>query len=121
MTIKMTIAAISLLASTPVLAHSWYDPECCDGRECRVYVNDVERLRDGSYRLGNGQVVPAAKVKVSQDEKYHLCRWDGAIHCFYAPASDQGAGPFFRQGPNHGASAAPMGGAAAGPVLRRKF
>jgi hypothetical protein len=84
------LVLLGFLTATPVLAHGWYDPDCCNNRDCSVYIHEIEALPGGAYRLANGQVVPAAKVKRSQDVKFHLCRWDGMINCFYVPDAKGG-------------------------------
>lgn len=130
-----SVFLLGLLFATPVLAHSWYDPQCCDGRDCEVYIHEIVPLPGGDYRLANGQIVKASSVKRSQDDKFHLCRWDGVISCFYVPDGrrNMGQGPWNgngngnRNGNGNGAGpvAAPGGPAVIdpilGPVLRRNY
>jgi len=68
----------------PAFAHSWYDPVCCDNRDCQEYTGTVVEGPTG-YTLENGMVIPYASAKVSQDENFHICIYHGQYRCFYAP------------------------------------
>lgn len=73
------LTAISLL----ILAHSWYDPWCCNDKDCRpVPCEELVEQRDGTYRYQN-YVVPRDKVKNSQDAQCHICIYNDQGRCAY--------------------------------------
>lgn len=79
-----------------VHAHSWYDTDCCNERDCAPA--KVEHLPDGKIKLSNerGWVIVDPKIKPprpSQDEQYHVCFYAALPEniervplCWYAPA-----------------------------------
>ena len=78
-------------------AHSWYDPRCCNDRDCRRATN-VEMLEYGGRRItaDTGIVVdvPAnfARTYRSQDNDFHVCyyfSWRGepVARCLYVPGA----------------------------------
>ena len=92
---KAIIIFIALIISSQVFAHSWYDLECCDLRDCEPMPKGSVILTPQGYYLPNGVTVPYDQARPSMDEDYHWCRWNKdspvVIHppgkniCFYAP------------------------------------
>lgn len=81
----------SLALTTTVFSHSWYDMECCSGRDCAP-AKKVETLPGGVLRISitlpkpmspketfditvdvNLETLPKDKIKSSKDENIHLC------------------------------------------------
>jgi len=67
----------------------WYDPTCCNQRDCRpVPDSDIEfsTLPGGGivarYKP-TGNIFTQDRFKLSQDERYHVCIWNGTSLCFY--------------------------------------
>lgn len=90
------LAAVVSLASAEAQEHQhgvdgipdWYDVSCCNQRDCRpVPDSEIE------FSQMNGQIVarhkPTGSVftrdrfKTSQDERYHVCIYNGQPLCFY--------------------------------------
>lgn len=78
---------VLVAASKLVNAHSWYDPECCDNRDC-VPVTKVEYLghatvyhtmQYGPITITNEEMRTQTQggvqfsIRPSQDSKYHIC------------------------------------------------
>lgn len=77
---------VAIFATTAAIAHSWYDPWCCNENDCQPIKdpNEVQALADG-YHF-RGWVMPYAKARVSADGDYHFCEYPkGELRCFYAP------------------------------------
>lgn len=74
-------------------AHDWYPLECCHDRDCWVAGSGgkesapVPMLQ--GWRLGDGAIIPYAKVRNSPDGQFHVCRQGGTLSggviCFFAP------------------------------------
>lgn len=69
------MVAVLSLAHLPAWAHSWYEPACCSGQDCRqVPARDVRENADGSWTyLPEGLLFSADRVRESQDEAVHVC------------------------------------------------
>lgn len=81
-----------LLAAVPAFAHDWYDYSCCSDKDCRpIPSSAVKATKDGYYVTINGRTMAysSPKLKVSQDDQFHLCTIggtdDGLMLCLYAP------------------------------------
>jgi hypothetical protein len=94
------LLAVALLMLACAVAsaheHSWYDPWCCNDKDCAVYSpDDVLLVGPSGYHLATGEVIPYSAAKPSPDGRYHRCvqTWDqsdegrpkGSTRCFYAP------------------------------------
>jgi len=79
------IAACAALGAGSALAHSWYDPWCCDDRDCSPYPSADVSVTDEGYRLHDGTLVPFEEARTSKDGEYHRCVLNGLQRCFYAP------------------------------------
>ncbi len=59
-------------------AHEWYDPACCDERDCRPIDAEHVTITPQGYRVEVGTlkaVVPFNEVRPSQDAGYHVCTY----------------------------------------------
>ena len=69
-----------------LLAHSFYDPGCCDGRDCHpVACSEISPIGDGW--VGRGITFSRTMLRASPDGNCHVCHFhDGwqAI-CIYLP------------------------------------
>lgn len=79
-------------ASLPlVLVHSWYDPYCCNDRDCRPVADGSVRPTTGGWFVQEtGETVPYSQARESQDGRFHVCIWPpGAkipkVRCLYVP------------------------------------
>jgi hypothetical protein len=78
----------SALGISRVLAHSFYDVECCSDRDC--FPVPGKQLSDGRYLflvLDIEYIKTEADIRPSRDENFHACQ---PAHkkepvCFYAP------------------------------------
>jgi len=77
-------AILLTLFSSPALAHSWYDPYCCNTQDCTEYKGTVTEGPLG-YTLEDGKFIAYKDAKVSMDANYHTCILGGHLRCFYAP------------------------------------
>lgn len=85
----MIIAKI-LLASSIILAHSWYDAACCSDKDCRpVPCKELIAQPDGTIKWKD-VIFSRDKFKASLDGMCHTCisDADGADYgyCVYLPA-----------------------------------
>jgi hypothetical protein len=72
-----------------VNAHSWYDPHCCSGSDCRpVAYDDVIEIEGGWKHLPTGVMFRRDQVLPSKDNKFHVCIGNkphdmGRPYCIY--------------------------------------
>lgn len=70
----------------------WYDPSCCNQRDCRPLdsPDEIEPMRLGAEpafkHLPSGLVFTRERFKPSQDERFHVCIYNGQPLCIYIPA-----------------------------------
>lgn len=87
---------------TRALAHEFYDPWCCNGKDCQPYHGEVQTLKDGYYLPEFDTLIPyksadgtsgyaeekGTRYKVPDDAaQYHICvmPWEPTkVRCFYA-------------------------------------
>lgn len=96
--LKPAIISAFVLLSMPAMAQEhdhgqnglpdWYDPSCCNQRDCRpVKDEDIEfdTLNGGivARHKPTGSVFTRDRFRQSQDERYHVCIWNGTPLCFY--------------------------------------
>lgn len=98
----MRLIALALLliaaAMTPreAKAHSWYDGDCCNDRDCfPVASTDVRKIEGGWLYLPTGNVFknepPYIRIRPSKDEHFHVCIGTatagvkGHSYCIYIP------------------------------------
>ncbi len=90
------LVVLILSFSLTAKAHSWYDKECCDVRDCEPLSPDRVKVTPEGYVTPDGQLVPFGQARVSADKDFHWCKYQKdstkVIHphekrmCFYAPA-----------------------------------
>lgn len=74
----MVILLLLLLATSPALAHSWYDHDCCNLSDCRpVPAEHVAEIEGGWKYLPTGNEFKnepnMQRIRPSRDGKYHVC------------------------------------------------
>ena len=90
------LALMAIMALSPVLAHSWYEWECCAGNDCAPIPDHAVRPVKGGYAVtiqpGEHPMVKDkpisgfiayADARQSQDGKAHACIVAGALKCLY--------------------------------------
>lgn len=81
-------AAIFFLLPVEALAHSWYDKDCCDERDCRPATpEEVQVVPNGFTVRYKGMVrnFSRTEFRPSQDGRYHICVTPVIIRCLYVP------------------------------------
>lgn len=81
-----------------VTVPDWYDRDCCDNRDCHP-VDDQKEIEAETYldqptfrytpRDGSPSVLfpkNSTKWRPSQDERFHVCVFQGMPLCIYIPA-----------------------------------
>src|SRR5690349_4935245 len=85
--IPLILSTLLLIAlSTSLLAHSFYDPECCSDRDCRpVSADDLEEVENGCWKYRpTGVKFCGKQVRPSQDKHWHICTSPtGVPYCAY--------------------------------------
>lgn len=81
---------LALSVSYEVKAHSWYDYECCSGRDC-MKADSMFFTQDGDMVLSvkehNILIPRTMKKRPSQDGDFHVClKPDFTARCVYVPA-----------------------------------
>ena len=73
--LKYLVALAMLLAPSVSFAHSWYDPACCAGQDCKpVPVTDLKKHPDGRWEyLPLHQYFNPDQERPSGDANYHVC------------------------------------------------
>lgn len=78
-----------MILAVILLAHAFYDPECCGGSDCApITEKSVIEASDG-YHV-EGMLVPYAdpRIRLSPDDQYHLCAphyRNAKLRCLYVP------------------------------------
>jgi hypothetical protein len=81
------------LAIPVLLAHSWYEPECCSGQDCDPLTRESSVISvRGGYQVTVRPGAPTVffsqdKVRPSRDGLYHACisLSAGTPICLYVP------------------------------------
>ena len=89
------LPAALLSCSQRSWSHSWYDRQCCSGRDCEPLPDGAVTQVSGGYHvkykaklgLDVDVVVPHAKARPSQDGHYHGCATIDRFLCLYVPMS----------------------------------
>jgi len=85
----VAVAGLLVAVAHKVTAHSFYDPECCSGTDCKpVAAEDVIETETGWKHLPTGTEFTRDMVKPSKDNRFHVCigvnTWDlGKPYCIY--------------------------------------
>lgn len=87
---QIALAAVIVVAALAAMiyaafAHSWYDPECCSGEDCRaVHADEVIETETGWKHLPSGIEFRKDQVKPSKDRHFHICVSKyGTPYCIY--------------------------------------
>ena len=93
---KLLAILFLIVLSSAAWAHSWYDSDCCSGRDC-FEATSVFTQPNGDRLVtavtGVVVVVPAnfTAVRPSRDNNYHICYYvEGGKpvpRCFYVPGN----------------------------------
>lgn len=97
MTLAFGVILLGLLVTMSYAkAHSWYEAECCDDRDCEPIPPDQVKVSPEGYITPDGQLIPFGSARVSADQDYHWCKYQkdstkviwplDKRACFYAPA-----------------------------------
>jgi hypothetical protein len=72
---KYLVALAMLLARSVSFAHSWYDPACCSGQDCKLVAEtDLKKHPDGRWEyLPLHQYFNPDQERPSGDANYHVC------------------------------------------------
>lgn len=106
LTIIVFIFAIAVSAivwgSSPVRAHEWYDPNCCNGNgmsgDCQAIPARAVKVVNGGYEItllpGDHRLVTkphtwfrkVEESRISKDDDFHACLYpdENTLRCFYA-------------------------------------
>lgn len=86
------LALIALLCSLPVgaSAHSFYDPACCSGTDCKpATAGDVTWTPTGWNVQSMKETVPfnSSKLRTTPigEPPFHECIWHTTLTCLYVP------------------------------------
>lgn len=87
---KVLIAAMVGMLSTPALAHDWYPIDCCSGHDCfPIEESDLTPIPDGFVVNASHTAITGSNVRRSEDGRYHLCtktgKPDGPPVCVFRP------------------------------------
>jgi hypothetical protein len=77
------LAMIKTLVTAVLLTHSWYDPYCCNTKDCHPVSGKVERMEGGWQ--AEGHFFPESMQRDSQDAEFHVCIFHGQARCIYVP------------------------------------
>jgi hypothetical protein len=93
----VALAIAGTLALVPAWAHEWYDPYCCDHRDCKpIPEEQTPRITREGFVLHDGHFIPkgSPSIRLSQDQRFHRC--DGHmfggpvqgsfVRCLYVPS-----------------------------------
>lgn len=79
----MTGFFTAIYLSSIILAHSWYDPWCCNDKDCRpVPCTELIEQNNGDLEY-KGYIIPKDKIKPSQDKDCHVCIFLEQGRCAY--------------------------------------
>jgi hypothetical protein len=74
--LALVLATVLVFAwSWQALAHSWYELECCETRDCVAIPADQVKVTPDGYVTPDGQLIPFASARVSADLDYHWCKY----------------------------------------------
>ena len=81
-----SVVLMLVFLSSPALAHSFYDYDCCSDRDCHpVNSDDLVEVEDGCWKyLPTGAKFCGKQVRPSQDKHWHVCIGAGGQpYCAY--------------------------------------
>ena len=63
----------------PASAHEWYEPWCCDDRDCRpARLGEVTEQDGGYFVHSSGQHFTYETARTSQDNQFHVCQYQSS-------------------------------------------
>lgn len=81
-------STIVVVVTTLLLAHSWYEDDCCHDKDCRP-VEAAEVKCDNKGCWFRGIFTKHQHIRLSQDTGYHACfkenEWGLMLICLYVP------------------------------------
>jgi hypothetical protein len=86
--VRLLIFLSLLILARNAQAHSWYDIDCCDTRDCRpAEAGEVTVVPDGfDVRVGTQfRHFARTEFRQSQDARFHICVTPATIRCLYVP------------------------------------
>lgn len=93
--VNFLIVLMLLVTASYAKAHSFYELECCDDRDCEPLAPEQVKTTPEGYVTPDGQVIPFADARISPDRDYHWCKYQrdstkviwpmDKKACFYAP------------------------------------
>jgi hypothetical protein len=73
---------LSIALTTNVLSHSWYDPDCCNTKDCSpitthklqgsILTFKTELFKDEIFQVDMTKM-PANSIRPSKDQRLHAC------------------------------------------------
>lgn len=88
--IAIIVLAIAALWAATALAHSWYPPDCCAGKDCKPIACNALTIEGRIIVYREQEQLYFADVRntrISPDELCHICIWPGTktIRCLFTP------------------------------------
>ena len=79
------VFALMMFGVYKARAHSWYEPSCCSGKDCRpVDDGHVVEKADGVHVKGWGVLNRAdSRLRWSRDDRDHVCENPAKLLCVY--------------------------------------
>lgn len=84
-----SVLLLILLGSFSVLAHEWYDSECCHEKDCREVESAELVFTPSGYKIGQWFFPwDDGRIRRSKDNKFHICILGQDPICLYRPEGD---------------------------------
>jgi hypothetical protein len=79
------LIVILVLYNAVAKSHSWYEPACCSGNDCKpVHDDDVVEKPDGVHVRGWGVLSRTdPRIRTSRDDASHICEMPNKLYCVY--------------------------------------
>ncbi|HEY5798469.1 MAG TPA: hypothetical protein VIU82_25990 [Bosea sp. (in: a-proteobacteria)] len=96
------LATLLVINGASAFAHSWYDPYCCNTKDCQPIPKAAVKVTAKGYIVTlaphehpmlaketapHTYLIPFDIVRESKDDDFHACIYPGpeTMRCFYAP------------------------------------
>lgn len=86
------VFGLGFMIAVRALGHDFYDPWCCNERDCKPYPAEKVMVHPNGYWLPEfKKLIPFEQVRKTPphaSEPFHLCEYpmnSGEVRCFYAP------------------------------------
>lgn len=77
MVLTKSILLLSIWFNSNVYVHSWYDIDCCSGKDCRpIACDELIELDDGRFAITYNNYtykIEKSNIRPSKDNKCHIC------------------------------------------------